>query len=298
MRRVEMSRDKSFLVVEGRDLDAPFYSRICESSPAVKGSGYQVWLIEQIRDDGTGKAAGGKPSVLSFFDFCKKANKLRVSSPLGDRVLTFCLDLDNEQITGGRRRSPHIMYTRLSDVEAELFAHGITADVLMSALSLDRATAQSVIDNLGNWRLELASSWRGWIELCCLAKSLGARCDIGFGHESSINQEKYGPVDATLEAAARSRVIAKSRLTIDQTRAAEKRIAVKVASVYSSGSPQDLLKGKWLPSFLEYRLRMHFATAPIAWQGFTSTIKALTIHTINYSEGWASPYRLRLEANI
>lgn len=236
--------------------------------------------------------------MLSFFDFCKKKNKLRVPSPLGDRILTFCLDRDNEQVTGGGRRSPHILYTRQSDVEAEIFSHGFTADVLMSALSLDRATAQSVIRNLGDWRFELASSWRGWIELCCLAKSLSARCDVGFGHESSINQGKYGPTDAALEASARSRVVARSRLTAERTQATEKRIALKIATAYSSGTPQDLLKGKWLPAFLEHKMKMHFAGAPIAWNGFTSTIKALMIHTIDYSDGWANPYRLRLESHI
>ncbi|WP_439948317.1 hypothetical protein [Streptomyces sp. BBFR109] len=298
IRRIAMSRDKSFLVVEGREFDVPFYSRICESSRAVKVSGYQIWLAEQIREDITGSGRGGKPGVLSLFDYCKTRKSLRVASPLGEKALTFCLDRDNEQITGGGRRSPHILYTRKSDVEAEIFSHGLNDDVLMSTLSLDRSTAQTVVKSLGDWRLELAHSWRDWIELCCLAKRLGAKCDVGFGSESTINRPKYGVTDPALAAAARARVIARSSLPHVEVVSHERLIATRITAVYARGNPRDLLKGKWIPAFLESKIRSHFGKAPVSFNGFSTAIKVILVHALDYSAAWATPYRQRLEANL
>lgn len=298
VRRIAMSRDKSFLIVEGREFDVPFYSRLCESSKAVESKGYQVWLAEQIREDITGSGRGGKPGVLSFFDYCKKRGSLRVSSPLGDKALTFCLDRDNEQITGGGRRSSHILYTRKSDVEAEMFSHGISAELLMSALSLDRSTAQTLIKDLGDWRLELATNWREWIELCCLAKRLESKCDVGFGSESTINVPKYGPTDPGLASAARMRITTRSPLNRAQISSHEQIIKAKISAVFTKGTPGDLLKGKWLPSFLESRIRIHFGKSPVSFNGFSTSIKALLVHSLDYSATWAEPYRKHLEKNL
>lgn len=298
LRRVAMSRDKLFLVVEGRDFDVPFYSRVCESSAIVMAEGYQIWLVEQIRDDVTGKRGGGKPAVLSFFDFCKRRKALRIPSPQGDRVLTFCLDRDNEQITGGGRRSPHILYTRSSDVEAEILSQGLDEDLMMSSLSLDRSTAQGVVKSLGDWQLEFALSWREWIELCCLAKSLKSRCDVGFGTESTVNNPKYGPADANLVAAARTRVLSRSRLSPIQTPAVEVKVASKLARVYTNGNPRCLIKGKWMPAFLHYKVRQYFGQSPVSFGSFVSSITTLMVHSIDYSAKWADCYRRRLEVNL
>ncbi|MGA5181321.1 hypothetical protein ACPCBF_16280 [Streptomyces pseudogriseolus] len=291
-----MSRDKAFLIVEGRDFDRAHYSRICESSTKVRKSGFQIWLIEQIHDDVTGKAAGGKPAVLSFFDYCKRKQSLKLGSPLGDRVIFFCLDRDNEQITGGGRRSPHILYTQSSDVEADIFAHGFSEDVVMSALSLDRWNAKKVVSHLGDWRMELASIWREWIELCCLAKSLEARCDVGFGRESSINIDKYGPVDQSLLSSARARVKQKSKLSPSDTSSIEAKIAVKIKEVYARGDARKLLKGKWIPHFLAWKLKIFFGSTPVAMQGFEASIGRIAMHSIDYDAHWVRVHHRRIEA--
>ncbi|WP_133169219.1 hypothetical protein [Streptomyces sp. MH60] len=293
-----MSRDKVFLIVEGRDYDRAHYSRICESSKKIKDAGYQVWLVEQIRDEVTGKSAGGKPAVLSFFDHCKRGRSLQLSSPLGDRLLFFCLDRDNEQISGGGRRNPHILYTQNSDVEADIFAHGISEEVMMSSLSLDRWTARKALGYLGDWRLELAVLWREWVELCCLAKALDARCDVGFGRESSINPDKYGIVDPALAAAARARVRRRSKLPPSETSKVEAKVAVKISSAYATGDARRTLKGKWIPNFLAWKLKCHFGENPVAMQGFEVSIGRLVMHSIDYSGKWVAFYHKRIEAML
>ncbi|MEU5047378.1 hypothetical protein [Streptomyces griseorubiginosus] len=257
-----------------------------------------MWLVEQIRNDATGKSAGGKPAVLSFFDHCKKSQSLRLSSPSGDRLLFFCLDRDSEQITGGGRRSPHILYTHNSDVEADIFAHGISEDVVMSSLSLDKWTAQKTLSYLGDWRLELAVLWRDWIELCCLAKALGSRCEVGFGRESGINLDKYGPADQALVAAARAKVRSRSKLTPSETSKIEAKIAAKIASTYARGDARRALKGKWIPNFLAWKLKGYFGATPVAMQGFEASIGRLVMHSIDYSGQWVAVYHKRIEVML
>ncbi|MEH0528151.1 hypothetical protein QBA75_13445 [Streptomyces stelliscabiei] len=257
-----------------------------------------MWLVEQIHDDITGKSAGGKPAVLSFFDHCKERNSLKLSSPLGDRLIFFCLDKDSEQITGGGRRNPHILYTQNSDVEADIFSHGISEEVMMTCLSLDKWTARKALAYLGDWRLELAVLWREWVELCCLAKALGARCDVGFGRESSINLDRYGAVDQSLASAARTRVRSRSKLTPSETSLVEAKIAARIDAVYAKGDARRVLKGKWIPNFVAWKLKNHFGATPVAMQGFDVSVGRLVMHSIDYSGRWVAVYHKRIEAML
>ena len=293
MRMVMMSQDKLFVIVEGRELDTPFYSGICESSHRVSRAGYQVWLIEQI-EDANGKPTGGKKGLLSLFEYCKSQGKLRYSTPLGEKSFAFCLDRDNENVTGGLKRSGHLIYTRLNDVESEIFSQPLNERVIMASLSIDRDSARRFLWALGDWRLDLSNAWKEWIELCCLAKAIGARTDVGFSKESIINGDRYGKMDAAAAASARARVLSRSNFDATRTMAIEKRVSDKIGKIYATGDPRTLLHGKWLSKFLAYRAKDYFAGKPVAFQYFEGAVTRVHLYSLDYSAPWVDYYREKL----
>ncbi|MFC1429659.1 hypothetical protein ACEZDB_03195 [Streptacidiphilus sp. N1-3] len=295
-RRILLSQDKLFLVVEGKDMDSRFYDSICSASVSIRTGGYQIWLAEQIRDDTTGVGSGGKKAVLSIYEYFKSSRRLTISSSAGKRSIAFMLDRDNEDLTGGRKRSPHVIYTDMFDVEAEAFVHGNPEAALGSLFSLDSASATSLASDISTWIFDLADAWREWITLCCIAKKSGSYCDVGFGKESWINSQRYGPVETQKATAAISKISSKAPVDQATMTALEKAIRSRIKSSYSSSTSHRLVKGKWLAPYLIYRVRDHFGSAPIMYDGTQESAAKFFLSSCDFSAGWTSYYRNKLEA--
>lgn len=297
-RRVQISQHSLFVVVEGKNLDARFYDRVCASSAAIGAAGYQVWLAEQIKDDVTGVSAGGKKAVIAHFDYFKTVGKLTVTSSGGKHSIAFMVDRDNDDFSGGKRRSPHVIYTDMFDVEAEIFFRGNDEEALAGALSLDSASASQLVADLSDWIGDLASAWREWITLCVTAKAVGAGCDVGFGRESWVNNPKYGAVDAIKLVAAAKKIEAATRRTPTEFNVISARVRGRVSSCYRKGDGRRLVKGKWLAHYLMYRVKDHFGSAPVSYGGFEDSIARAYLAACDFREKWADHYRVRLESLI
>ncbi|MEU8710984.1 hypothetical protein [Streptomyces sp. NPDC048663] len=298
-RRVMMSRDSLFVVIEGIELDSPFYDGICESSATLKKAGYQIWLSQQIREDTQTDGASGKTAVVEHYEYFKSKGHLSFStSSNGKNSMAFMLDRDNEDITGGRKRSKHVIYTDMCDVEAEAFAHGDNSKSLALALSLDSSTAEQLNKSLGDWIGNLAVIWRAWIEWCCIAKATGARCQVGFGRESTINTPKYGPLDPLILASESQIVQAKARCGSTEFTRKKDLILQKISRLHANGRAGRTVKGKWLPFYLEYLVAQYFGSTPYAHKGFTSFVARAYLGTCDFRAEWANYYRSRLEGLI
>jgi hypothetical protein len=150
LRRISISYQASlFIIVEGKVHDPYFIDKLCQNSEAIKKSGFEIRLIGQIASDG-GTYAGGKHAVLDFFEHCKIAGKLVQRNKGGYRSIAFVVDRDTQQITGGMRRSPHVIYTFYADVEAHIFAESNEAEALAAAASLDSTSAADLLRSLGD----------------------------------------------------------------------------------------------------------------------------------------------------
>ncbi|MEV0576500.1 hypothetical protein [Streptomyces sp. NPDC050392] len=292
---MQISQDSLFVVVEGKDLDARFYDQICASSGKIEAAGYQIWLAEQLKDDDTGSSAGGKKAVLAHFDYFKAAGKLTVPTSSGKHSIAFMVDRDNEDVSGGRRRSPHVVYTDMFDVEAEIFVHGSDEEALAGMLSLDSASATQLASDLDGWIADLANSWREWITLCTIAKAAGAGCDVGFGRESWLNKPKYGSVETAKLAAAENKVSTSTRHSAQDFNVISSRIKTRINIYYAKGDGRRLIKGKWLPSYLMHRVKAHFGTAPVSYKGAADAVSRAYLATCNFTEKWANYYSDRLE---
>ena len=158
------------------------------------------------------------------------------------------------------RRSAHVIYTILADVEAQIFADADQAEAIASAASLDVVTAQVVVNDLGHWRRDLADSWRPWIEECCVAEAVRARCWVGFGALASRvhTGRRHRTLDGAALAAARMVVAATSLFTGAEYTARRNKVMLKLDRVYSAGRQASLLKGKWLPAQLTFAVSDYF----------------------------------------
>ncbi|WP_430378256.1 hypothetical protein [Streptomyces sp. B1-3] len=295
---MQISQNSLFVIVEGKNLDARFYDRVCASSTAIEAAGYQVWLAEQLSDDSTGVVAGGKKAVVAHFDYFKATGKLTVTSSAGKHSIAFMVDRDNDDISGGRRRSPHVIYTDMFDVEAEVFFRGNDEEALAISLSLDSASVRQLVADLGDWIGDLASAWKEWITLCVAAKAVGAGCNVGFGRQSWINIPKYGAADAIKVAAAEKQIEASARRTPAQFTAITARVRGRINSCYGKGDGRRLVKGKWLAPYLMHRVQDHFGSAPVSYDGFEDSIARAYLAACDFSQRWAEYYRGRLESLI
>jgi hypothetical protein len=262
LHRIFMSYHASlFVIVEGIDHDRYLMDKICRSSKLIKEKGYEIRHVKQIRQ-ARGVASGGKSAVLSFYDYCRRSNKLTQRNSEGPRSICFFVDRDGQQITGGMRRSPHVVYTRLADSEAHIFSDSDETEALATAASLDRQTAENLVSHIGDWKRDLATSWRPWIEECYVAEAVRSRCWVGFGPAAS--QVHTGTDARTLDAAALAaaqKAIKDSALTTGpRYDAVRSKILGKIAKVYESDNQVSLLKGKWLPAQLTYCVAEYFDT--------------------------------------
>jgi hypothetical protein len=260
MHRISMSYSTAiFVIVEGIQNDRYLVDRICRSSKSISEAGYEIRYIKQIRQ-AHAVASGGKSAVLSFYDYCRQAKKLIQRNSGGPRAICFFVDRDGQQITGGMRRSPHVVYTKLADSEAHIFSDSDEIEALATAASLDRRTTEDLIGYLGDWKVALADSWRPWIEECYVAEAVRSRSWVGFGPASSLVHDGANARILNVEALAAARKAVRDTALIagPKFEAERNKILRRIGVIYESGDQSSLLKGKWLPTQLTYCVRDYF----------------------------------------
>lgn len=231
------------VIVEGKRHDRPFYEHVLESIPEAVALGFQIFLIEEI--GGT----GGKPAGLSLFDTLRRDKKLVQRTRGGEKRFLFAFDRDYDHLIGGQRRSPHVMYTKTSDVESEIFSNTSIVDALKFTLSTDSSTSAMVGAELGQYLNDLGVLWRDWITLCCVAEGVGARCAAKSSIRSLVNASYYGVV----QPAEVSRLKAEIVLT-RRNPSKEAPIRRRVRNIYLRGEGNSLVKGKHVPDYLLHRI--------------------------------------------
>lgn len=293
-----MSQDALFVIVEGKVADPYFAEKLCQSSTAILRVGYQVHMITQIKSP-SGAYAGGKDAVLSYYEYCSRAGKLTQRNSSGQKRLAFIVDRDAQQLTGGMRRSRHVVYTYYADTEALVFSESNEAESLALAASLDKVTTNSLLTFLGDWRSLLADAWRPWIELCCLASAARSRTWVGFGKAQSLIHD--GPLHRNLDTAK----LAVAERAVEDTSlftgavfvSLRKSVLEKVHRVYQQGNGATLLKGKWLPAQLTLVVKQFFPDAG-DWdeEGFRESVRRCYEANLSFDGPGARQMRDKLEA--
>lgn len=293
-RRVLMAKASMYVVVEGRELDRPFYDKAARASHAVVRAGFEFWLIEQIEVSASGHQAGGKDAIVKLHDEFYYNFKTLLATH--GKCVAFCVDHDNQHIIDSLSSSSSLVYTQYRDVEAEVFFRGDEIEALGIALGIDRARASLLVAQLGDWRNELALNWREWIQLCCLAQAVRARCFVAASQPSAVNDAKYGPVDPGKVARARQTVLAASQFTASRTTEIEDLIVARVDHSYTSQSMSLLVRGRWLPAYLAWRIKQVATTVDILRLIVgEKALAALFLATLGAGGDWAQYFSGRFE---
>jgi hypothetical protein len=290
--RVKMSQHRLFLLVEGQEHDVRFYDKLLESSPKLRGEGYVVQLGALIAVDGV--AAGGKQHLLKLFEYFRSLGKLKQSRLDGMyRIIVFGLDKDLDDIVGRRRKSPHVIYSRHADIEAEIFSQWRPKKALSVALSLDAADARSFAKHVGDPLGGLAARWSDWLYLCCRAEGTGARCSVRFGGASKVNDPLYGPADSAKVARVEEQLVAGARMSAGRDR----QMMQRVAAADGRGELRYFIKGKLIPGYMGQLAEDYFADRrPVSRRTFEQAVTHVALSTVRFSGDWLRHWHDQLEA--
>lgn len=286
MRRyLQISKDRIFMFVEGRDLDPYIYGRICSPVCRAAGKAYEIVVADRL----TRGAGGGKDVLTGFFEYLRdNGSLLDVSQPLA-KLSMFFLDKDVDDVFRALRPSAHVVYTYYYNIENHLFSEGKLVSSIANAGSVDTNLIEPRIGDPEAWRKDAATLWRDWVVLCLLARKLSLGVPVGYGMKSTIND----PVDAPVDAVGLSTLIGSMEsksglgtLVFRRKLAATYRF---VDAVYARSGHDLLFKGKWYSAFA---LRDLEVAAPLHNKnGAADRLFGALVASIDYDGGWVERFR-------
>ena len=301
-----MSHEKSlFVIVEGKVNDPRFADKICMSSQVIAKAGYEIRSITQV-ESAPGSYTGGKSAVLDLFDYYKSTGKLSQRNSSGWKKIAFIVDRDAQHLTGGRRCSRHVIYTKYADCEAHIFFNSNEVEALALAASIDNNEAIELKAFLGDWCNGLANDWRQWIELCYVGEAARSRTPlVGLGKARSMIHDgpRYRTIDPGKLTNARQAVEATSLYSAQQFQQIRALILGKIDRIYKRGRGFTLLKGKWLPAQLTSLVKDFFSNpsgADYDWNqtGFKESATRCYAAYLNTDRPATRDMKLKLEALI
>lgn len=292
-RRVKMSSQRLWLLVEGRSHDRPFYDRVLGAHDLTAEQGYAVRLAEQIELNGL--SAGGKDFVKSLHAFFESEGVLSQSNSRGPRLIAFALDSDFERISGQQINSPHVLYTQGMDVEAEIILNADVQKAASSAYSLTRDSVAAVIPDGRDLAVDLANRWRRWIEHGAIASCYGLETGVRFSQTSKMNAGGFGEciesVAGKLESDLKARLAQQGVVDLGGEQA-----KLQIDALFASDGQWLLVKGRWLARFVAHLLKQGLDDAPREASIPVDTLSKTCLETIDFSGPWVSWYHRRLDA--
>ncbi|RBQ04475.1 hypothetical protein DQE82_28790 [Micromonospora sp. LHW51205] len=294
LRQMQMSTYKVWIFVEGKT-DRYFYSKLAEATATRRSrNSFIVAMADELL--GSPGKGGGKSVLLSFFDQLRETGGL--ISRLGGKETraVFFVDKDVADITGGRRRSPHVIYTEYYNVENYAFKYGDIADALAASLDIPLQTAAALVPDPKVWRVSRAHAWKDWAFLCLVAAMLQVRHHANYSAPSAVNGGQAGSVDAqrvlAFLTALRSACPHDSR-TIDEVIDKARSLT---ENYYSTWRHDRIFNGKWYVHHLERDVTSMLPS--VTAQGFGKHIVRHLVHRLDFSAPWARSLRTKLAGHL
>jgi hypothetical protein len=295
--RIRMAKQFNlFIVTEGTESDPYFYHSIAQTSARAEVRASKVFAAENVtRKSTSGPGVPGKSGVISAFEAASAAGYLSIGSGDSKRAVLFCVDRDVDDKHDAYEHNPHFVVTSARDVEAEIFGHADLQKAVAQLASKDLVEAADIARKARRWHRVLHTAWSEWILLGAIANALESRSPgIAWGGKSLIN-DGFGPVDPSRKALFEGILLkdagSKKKLA-DAKRSAKKRLAENRLELDSL----SVIKGKWVPDFLESYLRP-LCSSPIPRKGkVRSNALSAFSGALDYTASWAQRYRTRMES--
>lgn len=283
--RFAMDKKELWAVVEGAYRDTPFYDGLLNS--LLDRANYTIILAEQISVDGI--VAGGKDHVLAVAELLQGDDVLRQENSETRTSVVFFVDKDDDDAHLERRHPPHVIETEFSDVEAEIVCRADKVRAISASYSL--FPDPSWVSEVSTAEHRLAHEWKDWIELrlaAAICQSRGAR----FAGLPPTHSLKYGELDSDRIARLASKIADTNAGWIE----ARHRARQLIESRAKANELPRLLKGKWLPGYLDHLVRSSTGRAlpRVSPDHLMSTL----LLTIDFSADWAEYFRDRISRLI
>lgn len=290
--RIKMGRTRLWVVVEGVDHDRVFYERVLEASARGANSQISVRLAEDISIGAV--AAGGKAHALALYKYFEETEALVQRNGGGKVSISFFVDRDDDEYTGKLLNNYHVVYTKHSDVEAEIFAYGNAYRSAAATLGLPYGLVRELADETGSPLDALASIWREWIRL----RLVSAACEVNngarFGQPSQIHDHPYGPLN---EAAAEEVLRGLAARVDDGQWAVElARVDEYLGSVFGENRQSALVKGKWVAGYLRHLIEARLPDERMRAKFSDHAVVTTCLESISFSDPWIEYYRERVTA--
>lgn len=257
-----MGKARIWILVEGRSHDRAFYEHVASTILGDEEQ-YRLRLAETVELNGV--AAGGKAHALKLYDHFLATNLLRQESKSGDRSMLFALDQDLDQLSNKvRADSPHLVYTRTADVEAEILAHVDLVRVVAVVFGIPRrdvaklmGSTQEILEDL----TRLYCDWiiEGAIRLCSLeAHWRMLPQDLQSWRFSDLSRFNWSPSSGDFDQADMDLIETVQREFNKAAAVAccsdEVRLLRETLTEYaSSGKLWRFLRGRWIAKFVTMR---------------------------------------------
>ncbi|USX50431.1 hypothetical protein [Lentzea sp. HUAS12] len=249
-----MSTAQIFVVVEGTDTDRWFYDQLCAQSPLLKRNRWLIWPVEQFTRHLSNAARKGKNAVLELFTQARNGGYLRVVNGSKSCSLLFCADADLDRFIGGMKRSNHLHYTKLPDVEAEVIKYCSLTRALASLASIPASEADDILKQSGDFHKTLGVAYTDLISLYCAAKKLGAQRVPTLPKPEDAREFPSDRLAGTEFAYEYKLVQASADCRPDEFDTQFKEFQSKFQALASARKSHSFLKGKWIRDYLFFEL--------------------------------------------
>ena len=286
-RSMQISQVPLFVFIEGYK-DRYIYEQIVQSECQKSGINFEVVTADEI-----GISGGGKEALLKFFDYLATKSSLICDFKGKTTISIFFLDKDVDDILGIMRKSEHIVYTGIYEIENYFFIHGALSEVAAASASLEVQLIRRVIGDNATWRRRAATNWKRWVKLCLFSKSCGIESMSNYGLSASpINDGVCGPVKVTEYRRHLSNLNHHSVLPSDDFKRSFRRLCRMVDRIYSRGQHDLIFKGRWYACFLVEDIKSVAGRRRFNRNQLETRLLSGLALTLNYCDPWTEHFRV------
>lgn len=284
--QMQMSQKVLYIFVESFR-DRHVYSEIVDPESQRRGITREVVTSEELPGGG-----GGKEKLLKFFDYLKRRSSLIDRFKGKTTISVFFLDKDVDDIKRTKRRSEHIVYTEMYELENYLFMQGDLSVAAAASASLDIQMIRNKLGDYALWRQNAASWWKEWATICLFSVTRKIGSMTTYGHpRSPINRGVYGPLKTSEYRSYLQTLRKRARLTSSKFKHLFERLSRRVDKIYSVGQHDLIFKGKWYIQFLTEDIRNVAGSRHFDCTYLEKTLLHTLAATLDFDEGWADHFK-------
>jgi len=290
IRKMQISRNSLFILIEGYK-DSYVYSKIACSECDENSITYEIVTGDELPIDGFGKYV-----PLAFFDFIKSKHSLIDRFKGKTTVSIFFLDKDVDDFLRTKRRSAHVVYTEMYELENYLFKYGKIDEAVAAASSLPINIINDEFVDFSTWQQNAAMTWKEWVKLCLFShtKKIRSMCSYSQRRSPINDGGVYGPVIESEYHRLLSLLEAESGLQRDEFIRLFSRLSKKVDKIYSEAQHDLIFKGKWYACFLIEDIKKIAGQRRIDFQSLKSKIMTNLATSLDFNDNWVEHFRVPL----